>query len=222
LFRTLCRLHKELLPSSAVRQTHGDTAQLAEEVANGTVDAALITLPLRHPELHIEQVRQDRLVVCLRKDHALAGKASLLPADLKDKLTVLYHSHRHPDAHEKQLEQLSEVGIEVEEYSRASHPSELQMLVKEGHGFTLIREGTALDDALTTRRIAGVNWTVDTAVIYHRHRYPRTIPVLVKQLRRELGKEQKGPISERISLSKKPPRAHPNENSPVQLKLLSE
>jgi hypothetical protein len=25
----------------------------------------------------------------------------------------------------------------------------LQMLVKEGHGFTLIREGTALDDSLS-------------------------------------------------------------------------
>lgn len=222
LFRTLCNIHKELLPSSTVRPTHGDTAQLAEEVANGSLDAALVTLPLKHPDLHIEQVHQDRLVVCLRKDHALACKSSLLPADLKDNLTVLYHSHRHADAHEKQLEQLSEVGIEIDEYSRASHPSELQMLVKEGHGFTLIREGTALDDALTTRRIAGVHWTVDTAVIYHRHRYPRTIPILIKQLRRELAKEQKGTVAERISLAKKPPQRHADENSPVQLKLLNE
>lgn len=222
LFRTLCSIHKELLPSSTVRPTHGDTAQLAEEVAHGAVDAALVTLPLKHPDLHIEEVRQDRLVVCLRKDHALAGKASLLPADLKHNLTVLYHPHRHPDAHARQLEQLSEVGIEIEEYSRASHPSELQMLVKEGHGFTLIREGTTLDDALTTRRIAGVNWTVDTAVIYHRHRYPRTIPVLIKQLQRKIAKERKGTASERIPLAKKPPRAHANENSPVQLSLLRE
>lgn len=222
LFRTLCRLHKELLPSSAVRSTHGDTSQLAEEVANGAIDAALVTLPLKHGDLHIEEVHQDRLVACLRKDHALAGKASLLPADLQHNLTVLYHPHRHSDAHANQLELLGEVGIDIKEHSRASHPSELQMLVKEGHGFTLIREGTALDDALTTRRIAGVNWTVDTAVIYHRHRYPRTIPILVKQLRRELAKEQKHTVSERISLAKKPPRANPNENSPVQLKLLGE
>jgi len=222
LFRTFCNLHKTLLPSSAVRPTHGDAAQLADEVANGAVDAALVTLPLKHPELNIEEVSQDRLVVCLRKDHALTRKASLQPADLEGNLTVLYHSHRHPDAHARQLEQLNEVGIEIEEYSRASHPSELQMLVKEGHGFTLIREGTALDEALTTRRIAGVHWTVDTAVIYHRYRFPRTIPILIKQLRRELAKEQRGSVFERVSIAKKPPRAHPNENSPVQLSLLNE
>lgn len=222
LFRTFCNLHKTLLPSSTVRTTHGDTAQLADEVANGSVDAALVTLPLKHPELNIEEVIEDRLVVCLRKDHALARKAILQPADLEGNLTVLYHSHRHPDAHTRQLEQLNEVGIEVEEYSRASHPSELQMLVKEGHGFTLIREGTVLDELLTTRRVIGVNWTVDTAVIYHRHRFPKTIPILIKQLRRELAKEQKRAPANQISLAKKPPKAHRNENSPVQLSLLNE
>jgi len=222
LFRRFCNLHKTLLPSSSVRPTHGDTAQLAEEVANGAVDAALVTLPLKHPELNIEEVSRDRLVVCLRKDHVLARKTTLQPADLESNLTVLYHPHRQPEAHARQLEQLNEVGIEIEEYSRASHPSELQMLVKEGHGFTLIREGTTLDEALTTRRVAGVHWTVDTAVIYHRHRYPKTVPILIKQLRRELAKEQNNSPSERISLAKKPPRAQPNTNSPVQLSLLNE
>jgi hypothetical protein len=158
----------------------------------------------------------------LRKDHTLAAKARLQPRDLEHNLTVLYHPHRHPDAHAKLSEQLSEVGIEIEEYSRASHPSELQMLVKEGHGFTLIREGTVLDDALTTRRIAGVDWTVDTAVIYHRHRYPKTIPILVKQLQRELAKQRKASGSEKISLAKGPHRIDANGNSPVQLKLLGE
>jgi hypothetical protein len=158
----------------------------------------------------------------LRKDHTLAAKARLQPKDLEHNLTVLYHPHRHPDAHVKLLEQLSEVGIEIEEYSRASHPSELQMLVKEGHGFTLIREGTALDDTLTTRRIAGVDWTVDTAVIYHRHRFPKTIPILIKQLQKQLVKERKTGGSERISLAKGPSRTHANGNSPVQLKLLGE
>jgi DNA-binding transcriptional LysR family regulator len=222
LFRTLCGVQKELLPSSTVRTTHGDTPQLAEEVANGAVDAALVTLPLMHPDLHIEQLRQDHLVVCLRKDHVLAAKANLQPADLKHNLTVIYHPHRHPDAHAMLFEQLTEVGVVLEEYSRASHPSELQMLVKEGHGFTLIREGTVLDDALTTRRIAGVDWTVDTAVIYHRHRYPKLIPILVKQLQRELAKQRNASGSERISLAKGPHRIDANGNSPVQLKLLGE
>jgi DNA-binding transcriptional LysR family regulator len=64
LFRTFCNLHKTLLPSSTVRPTHGDTAQLADEVAHGAVDAALVTLPLKHPELNIEEVSQDRRSAC--------------------------------------------------------------------------------------------------------------------------------------------------------------
>jgi hypothetical protein len=112
--------------------THGDTVQRAEEVANGAVDAALVTLPVKHPDLHVEQVSRDRLVVCLRKDHAMAATAILRPAGLERNLTVLYHLRQHSDAHARLLEQRSEVGIQVEEYSRASHPSELQMLVRKG------------------------------------------------------------------------------------------
>jgi hypothetical protein len=52
---------------------------------------------------------------------------------------------------------LNEAGVTIEEYSRASHPSEMQALVKEGHGLALIREETSLDEGLTTRPIAGVD-----------------------------------------------------------------
>jgi hypothetical protein len=56
----------------------------------------------------------------------------------------------------------------------------MQALVKDGYGFALVREGTILDDALTTRPITGVDWTVDSAVIYHQQRYPKSIPILVQ------------------------------------------
>ena len=189
VFLDLCESHKEILPACPIRPTQGDTLQLAEEVSSGIVDAAIVTLPLSHPKLHIEEVRRDRLVACLRKDSPLATKASLQAADLQGNLTVLYHPQRHPDAHQRLMELVSEVGIEVKDYSCASHPIEMLALVKEGHGLALIREGTQLDDELTTRPIAGVNWTVNTAVIYHKANYPKTIPVLVRKLRKQHVKE---------------------------------
>jgi DNA-binding transcriptional LysR family regulator len=134
LFRTLCALHKELLPTCGVRPTHGDAGVLAQEVAGGIVDAAIITLPLKHPELHIELLRHDRMVVCLRREDPLARKAALETADLRANLTVFYDPQRHPEAHTRPLELLIDAGISVPEYSRASHPSEMQALVKEGHG----------------------------------------------------------------------------------------
>jgi DNA-binding transcriptional LysR family regulator len=228
LFRMFCNMYKELLPSSAVHLTHGDTPQLADEVANGLIDAALVTLPLKHPELKIVEICRDRLVACLRKDHPLARKASLQPEDLQRHLTILYHPYRHPDAHKKLLELLNDAGIQIEEYSRASHPSELQTLVKEGLGFALLRENTTLDDALTTRRIVGVDWTVDTAAIYHAHKYPKVVPILIKRLKRSLMKDGRTSVADAVSIAKKPPERIQDDprqpiarqDPPVQLKLL--
>lgn len=227
LFQTFCDLHKEILPTCPVRPTHGDAAHLAEEVVSGAVDAAFVTLPLRHPDLRIEELRRDRLVVCLRRDDPLAAKAALRTADLQGNLAVLYHPQRHPDAHERLLELLRDAGVQIAEYSCASHPSEIQTLVNGGHGLALIREGTSLDEELTTRPIAGVDWTVDTALIYHKMRHPKTIPILVKRLIKQLpqnGKETASnkvsiPVQASITTGKRPPQRV--KDAPVQMKLIS-
>jgi DNA-binding transcriptional LysR family regulator len=153
-------------------------------VLSGDLDAAIVTLPLKHPDLRIEGLRRDKLVVCLRRDHPLAERAAVHVSELHDKLAVLYHPQRHPDAHARLLELVSQAGISIADYSCASHPSEMQMLVKEGHGLALIREGTPLDEELTARPILGVDWTVDIGMIFHRQRHPKTIPILVRKLRR--------------------------------------
>jgi DNA-binding transcriptional LysR family regulator len=224
LFRSFCGLHKEILPDCSILPTHADPVQLAEEVVSGVVDAAIVTLPLKHPELRIEEIRTDRLVACLRRDNPLAKKAALNAVDLQQNLTVLYHPQRHPDAHEMLLEFLANAGVKIDEFSLASHPSEMQMLVKEGFGFTLIREGTPLDDELTTRPIAGVDWVVNTAVIYHQQRHPKTVPILVKKFRRQFRNETKGTAANGTLVSlharsiRKPPQ--PIKNTPAQMSLL--
>lgn len=173
LFRVFCSSHKTILPSCQIRTSHGDTGQLAREVAEGLLDAAIVTLPLEHPDLKIEPLRSDPLVCCLRRDHPLAAKPTFRPTDLQGNLTILLHPERHPDAHERLLELLAEAGIAIQEYSRATNPFEVQALVKDGYGFALVREGMSLDSELTTRPITGVNWTVDMAAVYHKQRYPR-------------------------------------------------
>jgi len=229
LFGSFCDLHKEILPVCPVRPTHGDTAHLAEEVVSGTVDAAFVTLPLRHPDLRIEELRRDRLVACLRRDDPFAAKASLQAADLQGNLAVLYHPQRHPDAHGRLLELLGDAGVKIEEYSCASHPSEMQTLVKGGHGFALIREGTTLDEELTTRPIAGVDWTVDTALIYHKARHPKTIPILVKRLVKQLSQTQNGKETALNKVAVPSQASIPNgmrpapreKDGPVQMTLIS-
>ena len=149
----------------------GDTAALAIEIVVGHLDAAIVTLPLADPELQIELIRRDRFVVCLRQDDPRALKTTLRGGDLQHTPVVLYHPERHLDLHEKLVELLLNEGISIEDYARASHPSEIPSLVKDGYGFALIREGTPLQEQLTIRPLAGVNWSVDMVVVYHKTRH---------------------------------------------------
>jgi hypothetical protein len=205
---------------------YGDTQQLADEVAPGTLDAALITLPLLHEALRIQEIHSDRLVVCLRKADPLATRLALSPGDLKDRLPILYDPQRHPSAHARLLELLYEVGLSFPEYARGSTLSDMLMLVKDGYGFTLIREGTSVDPDLITRPIAGVSWTVDTALIYHRDRHPKTVPVIAKKLKRLLKRSSTGTSMATVSSAgtnpqrKSEPAFQQSDTVPVQLELL--
>ncbi len=227
LFRAFCALHKELLPRCNIRPTHGDAAHLAQEVLAGIVDAAMVTLPLTHPDLHIEELRRDRLVVCLRKDNPLAAKAA-------DSAVGSARQSRNPlpsttpSRRTCPASRIAPVraGVSVEEYSRSiPSASEIPALVKEGHGLALIREGTLLEEDLTTRRILGVDWTVDTAVIYHKQRYPKTVPVLVRKLKRNIQKDlNRDNVSAMVRIAngivKRPPQSV--QESPVQLSFYNE
>jgi DNA-binding transcriptional LysR family regulator len=226
LFRAACDLHREALPSCVIKPEHADTSDLAKEIVSGEIHAAIVTLPVNESDLRVEELRRDRLVVCLRADHPLAGKPCVRPAELNGNIGVFYHPQRHPEAHAQMMERLKKAGIRVGEFSSASHPTEIQHLVKEGFGLALIREGTELHPDLTTRPIFGVDWTVDTAFIYHRERIPPTIPILVRHLRRHIANSLKGNVpTETLGLSnsrnggrKRPARSN-GKDSP-QLNLL--
>ena len=85
------------------------------------------------------------------------------------------------------------MGLQIEEYSRASHLSEIQQLVLEGYSLSLIREGAGLHSGLITRPITGVTWTVDKAFIYHGEHHPKTVPVLAQELKRQFSVQARKP-----------------------------
>jgi hypothetical protein len=90
----------------------------------------------------------------------------------------------------------------------------------------LIREGTPLDPALITRPLAGVSWTVDTALVYHKERHPETIPVLARHLKQRFLPATNKPKTtvvmtggkSRNRIPRRPPR--PNGKQSAQMSLL--
>ncbi len=81
-------------------------------------------------------------------------------------------------------ELLAELGGEFEAQVLSSHPQDMLNVVKGGDGFALLREGTLLMEGLATRTILGVDWTVDTAVVYKRNPKSKLIPIIAKNLKR--------------------------------------
>ena len=193
-------LHKQLVPSCVIYPTHGDTAQLLEELSNDIIDAAIVTLPVINSQFRVESIKKDRLVICLPADDPLAAKAALLPTDIEKKLTIFRHPVQHPMAHARLLELLSEIGIESDEQSHSSHPHDTQMLVKQGFGFALMREGTVLESGLTTRPIIGVDWTVDTALVFKANTSLKTLPIVVRNLRRKYMPSDQARLTKKPSL----------------------
>ena len=157
-------------------------------------------MPITDDNLRVEVIKRERLVVCLPADHALAKKTALNAPDLSQNLSVFSHPSQHPEAHERLSELLVELGVEFEEHSHTSHPQEMQEVVKSGDGFALLREGTPLIVmGLITRPILGVDWMVDTAMVFKRDAKQKLLPVIAKNLRREfspsttIGTKKKGP-----------------------------
>jgi DNA-binding transcriptional LysR family regulator len=187
LFRTAQKLHKEIVPDCSIRPVLGGTCQLVEEFLAGTIDAAIVTSPIDDERLHVEEIRRDRLLVCVRKDHSLASKGILHAEDLRGMPIVLCHPQINLRAHVQTLSYFGEAGAQVNEFAQASHPTELQALVKDGYGIALVREGMELDPDLTAKPVAGVDWTMDSSLAYNKQRHPKSIPVLARHLKLRLG-----------------------------------
>jgi DNA-binding transcriptional LysR family regulator len=193
LFEMVCSIHTSLYPSCEIKSQSGDNVELLALLDRGDIDAALLTLPVTGAGLKTYPFTQSRLVVCMRADDPLSKLKEITPADLGSKLTIFREPKQHPEAHDRLIEMLSEVGITGDVASKNKTPHDLQWMVESRYGYALIREGSLLHDGLITRPIAGVTWTVDSALILGRSSSQKTLPQLVKELRRRFRLQAKLP-----------------------------
>lgn len=163
LYGMVCTIHKSLFPSCEIMSQSGDPVDLFRLLREGT---------------------QSRLVVCMKSDDPISKLKELTPADLGSKLTIFREPKQHPEVHERLMEMLDVAGISSDIASTNKTPHDLQWMVESGRGCALIPEGSHLQDGLVTRPVAGVTWTVDSALIVRRSKLQKTLPLLVKELRR--------------------------------------
>ena len=200
LFEMVCSVHTSLFPACEIKPQSGDNVEILLLLEAGEIDAAVLTLPVKAAGFKTYPFMQSRLVVCMRADDPLAKLKEITPSNLGSKLTIFREPKQHPEAHDRLLEMLNAVGISVAIGNVNKSPYDLQWMVESRHGYCLIQEGSVLQKGLVTRPIAGVTWTVDSALILAKSSSQKTMPHLVRELRRRFRLQALLPPS-------KPPRS---------------
>ena len=194
-----CFVHQEILRSLSdayaglfldcrIQFAGGDPARILRLMGEKNLDAAVLPLPVSGSNWVIERIASVPLLVCMRADDPLAQNTEIQPSELGTKLKIFRSPEAHPEAHARLMEMLSEIGIEPEVSCLATTPADIQWMVQSGSGLALMDQTIPLDPSLTTRPIARVNWTADTAFIHPlcAEHHP-ALPVLIRHFRKMNG-----------------------------------
>ena len=200
---TVNQSYRELFPKGNITPENGDTNDLLERLKAGTLDAALVTLPVKPNGYSIQPVMHESLVVCLRKDDPLSTRINIPPESLNGRLTIFSDPRHHPLAHARLLEMLSEQGIKPRISKPTFNAEHVQWMVREGHCVALIRQSETLHNDLITRPIQGVSWTIDSAIIYQPEHHQMALPLLLRDL------EKRFSVGEPASRKKAPHGVRP-------------
>lgn len=196
-------------PACIVNLSGGSPAHMLRKLEQGALDGALLTLPIDGRDWVVQHIAHSYLVACMRADDPLACNHEVTTEDLSTRLNIFRDPELHPAAHRRLFELLAEAGIHPEIKCVAATPADIQWMVRAEHGAAIVDQGITLDSDLTTRPIADVQWTIDSAFIYHATANHMALPFVVQFARQ---------MQSRPAVRKRP-LPHPCE--PVQLRLLA-
>jgi DNA-binding transcriptional LysR family regulator len=180
VLRTLTDAYASLFPGCPMQFSGGDPVQILRRMEEKNLAAAVLPLPVSGDDWAIEQVASAPLVVCMRADDPLTQQTEIQPSELAKRLKIFRNPEAHPEAHARLLQMLAEIGIQPDVACLATTPGDIQWMVQSGSGLALIDQKTPLDPSLTTRPVANVAWTADTAFVHHLQAEHLALPVLIR------------------------------------------
>jgi DNA-binding transcriptional LysR family regulator len=174
--------YQVLFPHGSIQPENVEMSDVVDRLKESELDAALVTLPLIPDGHRIQKIMKKRLVVCIRKDDPLAEKERLDPQSLSGRLAIFSDPRHHPIAHARLLEMLKEKGINPKVAKPTFNGEQVQYMVRRRLGVALVRQDEPLHEDLTTRPIDGVDWTIDSALVYRTDRDQLALPLLLRDL----------------------------------------
>jgi DNA-binding transcriptional LysR family regulator len=182
LLQTFRDKYESMFPGCQIHLAGGDPAHMLQRINQRNLDCAILPMPIDNDIYHVQQISQSPLVVCLRNDDPLAAQTQLDIQDIAHRIKIFRDPELQPAAHTRLAEMFGEVGIPINLACSASTPTDIQWMVKAGYGLALIDQISSFDSGLTTRPIAGVNWTVDTAFVHHNRGDHIALPFVERSL----------------------------------------
>lgn len=158
-------VYQGMFPDCEIQLSGADTQHVLERLEAGTLDCALLPMPIERDRWDVREVAHSPLVICMRADDPLSTQAQVDIREVASRLKVFRDPELHPAAHARLSEMFSELGIDLHLASSAATPADIQMMVKQGYGLALIDQLWPLDTGLVTRPLAGLKWTADFAFV---------------------------------------------------------
>ena len=155
--------YQGMFPECEIHLFSGDMKHVLERLESGTLDCALLPMPIDKDIWKVRQVAHSPRAICMRADDPFSNQAALDIHEVAPRLEVLQDPELHPAAHLRFSEMFSELGLQLHLASSAATPADMQLMVKQGYGLALIDQLLPLDAGLITRPLSGLNWTADTA-----------------------------------------------------------
>lgn len=179
------RGYRELTPHGAIEPSSECSGPLSTMVAEGRLDAALVSYPIAEQDrLFVQLVCSEEMLVCLRADDPLARKTHISGPEIQKRLKIFIRRDHHPLLYDELMRRFAKAGIQLEPSDFVSAMSEMQFLVKEKIGFGLIQEKVPLDAELTTRRMEGLSLRIKTAFVCYPGQKRPVFPLLAYRLAR--------------------------------------
>lgn len=216
LLRSASEIYKELLPECDIIPESDDTDELTRRVREDSLDAAIVTLPVVGDHLQVTVLERERLVVCMRNNDPLADYEAIPAAVLNEKISIFTYQRHHPAAYTRLVEMFKEHGIIPRPCKPTMNIDHVQWMVKEGICYSLIRAGRPLVSGLVSRPIAGIDWTIDSALIADAGNQHPALSLFIGELKRHFRlaqvPEKKPVVSVRIREAAKRMIDGPHDN----------
>ena len=174
--------YRDLMPDGQIEPSSEGSGSLITMVAEGHLDAALVTMPIGDNKLFVQRIRTEKLLVCLRRDDPLALLESIPKNHIEDRVRIGFSRAHHPLCYDEIMRRFAKAKIRLTPTDFVSSPNEMQFLVKIGAGFGLMLESSLLDPELTLRGIAGLSIHVKTAFICPRDTQRHVLSLLASRL----------------------------------------